>query len=53
MKLSNLLTDVDHSVLSGSTDIEIGNLVYDSRKVQPGDVFVCLKGYNVDAHKFA
>ena len=53
MKLSFLLNGIDYSVLSGSTDIEISKLVYDSRKVEPGDVFVCLKGYNVDAHKFA
>ena len=53
MKLSKLLEKTDHIVLQGNTDIEINKLVYDSRKVEPGDVFVCLKGYNVDAHKFA
>ncbi|MEE3449491.1 MAG: UDP-N-acetylmuramoyl-L-alanyl-D-glutamate--2,6-diaminopimelate ligase [Acutalibacteraceae bacterium] len=53
MKLSKLLEKLDYTVLSGSKDIEINNLAYDSRKVEPGDVFVCLKGYNVDAHKFA
>lgn len=53
MKLYNLLNGIEYTVLSGNTDIEIGNLVYDSRKVESGDVFVCLKGYNVDAHKFA
>jgi len=53
MKLSKLLEKSNHTVLSGSTDIEINKLTYDSRKVEPGDVFVCLKGYNVDAHKFA
>ena len=53
MKLSQLLNSVEHTILSGSSDIEINGLVYDSRKVKPGDVFVCLKGYNVDAHKFA
>lgn len=53
MKLTSLLENIDYSVLSGSTDIEINNLVYDSRKVTNGDVFVCLKGYNVDAHRFA
>ncbi len=53
MKLSQLLNNVEYSLLKGSEDIEISHLVYDSRKVEPGDVFVCLKGYNVDAHKFA
>lgn len=53
MKLSQLLLGVCHTVLGGSTDIEINNVVYDSRKVTQNDVFVCLKGYNVDAHRFA
>ena len=53
MKLLELLNDIEYSVLSGDTDITVEKLVYDSRKVQSGDVFVCLKGYNVDAHKFA
>ncbi len=53
MKLSQLLCGIEHSVLCGDTEIEINNVVYDSRKVSKDDVFVCLKGYNVDAHKFA
>lgn len=53
MKLFELLSDVECEVLSGSTDIEINDIVYDSRKVTKNDVFVCLKGYNVDAHRFA
>ena len=52
MKLSALLQNTDHTYIKGG-DIDINNLVYDSRKVGAGDVFVCLKGYNVDAHKFA
>lgn len=53
MRLSELLNDVDYELLSGNVDISVGTPIYDSRKVQPGDVFICLKGYNVDAHKFA
>lgn len=53
MKLSQLLKGIEHSILCGDTEIEINNVVYDSRKIEKNDVFVCLKGYNVDAHKFA
>ncbi len=53
MKLSELLSSIDYTLLKGDADTEINNVVYDSRKVQKGDLFVCLKGYNVDAHKFA
>lgn len=53
MKLSEILSGIDYTVVKGNIDIEINDVVYDSRKVQKGDAFVCLKGYNVDAHKFA
>lgn len=53
MKLSEILSGIDFTVSKGSIDIEINNIVYDSRMVTPGDVFVCLKGYNVDGHRFA
>ncbi len=53
MKLSELLSSTEYTLLKGNADIEINNIVYDSRKVRPGDLFICLKGYNVDAHKFA
>ena len=50
MKLKYLLENVEYEVIKGLDDIEIGALVYDSRKVQPGDVFVCIKGAKWDAH---
>lgn len=53
MILSELLKGIDFTLLKGSENTEINELVYDSRKVGKGDIFVCLKGYNVDAHKFA
>lgn len=32
--------------------LEITGVAYDSRKVQPGNVFVCIKGYASDGHKY-
>ena len=52
MKLSKLLTQCDYTVLQGNTDIDIVDVIYDSRKVTKGCAFVCLKGFNVDGHKF-
>lgn len=53
MKLSDLLAHVSHSVLLGNTDIEISDVIYDSRKVVKDCVFVCLKGAVTDGHRYA
>lgn len=37
---------------SGSTDQEVKNVVYDSRKVEEGSLFICIRGAVVDGHKF-
>ncbi len=34
-------------------DIDITGIAYDSRKVTAGNLFVCIKGYETDGHKFA
>lgn len=52
-RLEKLLERLDYTVVQGSTDIEITELVYDSRKLQPGCLFVCIKGTAVDGHSFA
>ncbi len=52
-RLEKLLERLDYTVVQGSADIEITALVYDSRKLQPGCLFVCIKGTAVDGHSFA
>jgi UDP-N-acetylmuramoyl-L-alanyl-D-glutamate--2,6-diaminopimelate ligase len=37
----------------GDGSVEIADLVYDSRKVGPGTLFVCVPGEKVDGHEFA
>lgn len=34
------------------SNIEIEDLQIDSRKVKPGDLFICITGHNVDGHDF-
>ena len=53
MTLEKLLTRMNYTLVQGSTKVEITDVVYDSRKVIPGCVFVCLIGSAVDSHKFA
>ena len=52
MLLKDLLEGLEYQV-TGSTEKEIADLVYDSRKVKPGCAFVCLCGANVDGHLYA
>ncbi len=52
MKLTDLLDGLEYEVLSGSLDKDITTLVYDSRKVETGSVFVCISGTVRDAHDF-
>lgn len=52
-RLDILLERLDCQILQGGTDVEITELVYDSRKAVPGCLFVCVKGTAVDGHVFA
>ncbi|MDV4150665.1 UDP-N-acetylmuramoyl-L-alanyl-D-glutamate--2,6-diaminopimelate ligase [Clostridium sp. AL.422] len=53
MKLLELLKGVSFEVLSGSQDVEVNHIQYDSRKIEAGDLFVCLTGFEVDGHNYA
>lgn len=53
MKLSEYLAELDYEVLAGTADVEITEPVYDSRKVVPGCVFLCIRGLNFDGHDAA
>ena len=53
MILAKLLEKTEYEVLRGSTDIEITEIVNDSRKVKKGCVFPCIRGAAFDGHKFA
>jgi len=52
MKLKELLNGI--SVLETAVDpeLEITGLAYDSRHVEPGQVFVAVAGYAADGHRF-
>ena len=52
MKLNKLLEGIDYTIISGSTDIEISDICYDSRKVKVGSLFICLSGFNFDGHDY-
>ncbi len=52
MNLGRLLEGMEYSCLRGSTDIDVSGIAYDSRKVSPGGLFVCIKGASADGHAY-
>lgn len=52
MTIRSLVEELDYTLMAGSLDTEITTLVYDSRKVIPGSIFVCISGTVRDAHDF-
>ena len=53
MNLAKMLERVEYECISGTTDVEITQVVNDSRKAGPGALFLCIRGAVVDGHTFA
>ena len=52
MKLLELLKDLEDIEISGDINTEINGIAYDSRKINPEDLFVCIKGLKTDGHVY-
>ena len=52
MVLAALLEKLEYELVSGSADMQIENVVYDSRKVTEGSLFICIEGGTADGHTF-
>ena len=52
MNLKSILRGIDYKVIQGEVDVDINKINYDSRKVENLDIFVCIKGYATDGHKY-
>ncbi len=50
--LSDILTGLPFTELQGAADVEITAVVFDSRKVVPGSLFVAVRGTQVDGHNY-
>lgn len=50
--LKDILYKVSLEAVVGSTNVQIGNIHFDSRKVELNDVFVAIKGTTVDGHDY-
>jgi UDP-N-acetylmuramoyl-L-alanyl-D-glutamate--2,6-diaminopimelate ligase len=52
MRLDELLAGYPGARVLGDSTVEIADLAYDSRKVEPGTLFFCVIGEKVDGHEF-
>lgn len=52
MELKEILSGIENLKAKGNVNIQIRNIQTDSRQVQQGDLFVAIKGFEVDGHKY-
>lgn len=53
MELTKLMDHIQIMDVKNPEQIEITGLAYNSRKVEEGQVFVCVRGFKADGHQFA
>lgn len=51
--LKELLAKVEYECIRGSLDRDVTDIIYDSRKVVAGSMFVCIPGALADGHNYA
>ena len=53
MKLADLQKKLKYTCVKGTADVDITTVAYDSRRVERGSLFICIKGAVADGHRFA
>ncbi|MBQ7954277.1 MAG: UDP-N-acetylmuramoyl-L-alanyl-D-glutamate--2,6-diaminopimelate ligase [Lachnospiraceae bacterium] len=53
MRLEKLLEKLEYECVCGNLQTEVTQVVYDSRKVTEGCLFICIEGAVFDGHEFA
>ncbi len=53
MKLSELIRPLPGCRVTVPADVDINDIVYDSRKAEEGSVFFCIRGLEADGHDYA
>jgi UDP-N-acetylmuramoyl-L-alanyl-D-glutamate--2,6-diaminopimelate ligase len=51
-RLGDLVAELAGARIVGDASVEVADLAYDSRKVEPGTLFFCVVGEKVDGHEF-
>ena len=52
MKLSQLIANLDIKEIYNDSDVEITGVHYNSREITSGNLFVAIKGFVTDGHKY-
>ena len=52
MKLKEILKDIELLECTADPELEIGGVSYDSRSVQPGELFAAIVGFESDGHRY-
>ncbi len=52
MRIRDLMQGLDYRLGSGSLNVDVKGISYDSRKVKPGYLFICIPGLKTDGHNF-
>lgn len=52
MKLQKLVEHLDCKIIKGNLDVNVSDIIYDSRKVEKDSAFLCISGTAIDAHRF-
>ena len=52
MKLSQLLKDIPVVKLAASMELDVTGVSYDSRTTEQGQLYVAVRGYATDGHKY-
>jgi len=52
MRLTELLQDIEIISATADMNTDITGICYDSRKVEEGNLFVAVKGFSSDGHRF-
>lgn len=53
MKLKELLSETEVKEIIGSEHLNITGIAFNSKEVRAGNIFVCIKGFKTDGHKYA
>ena len=49
---SKICEEIEYTLLQGSIETEVRDVIYDSRKIAPETMFVCMVGAVTDGHKY-